>query len=131
METRTVRQSVTFKASAHDLYDTLMDSEKHGKLTDSKAFIDPRVGGRISAYDGYIIGENLELVEDKKIVQRWRGSDWPEGHFSEVTFEFIEGEGSTVVVLTHVGVPEDELDMVDQAWQKYYWEPIREALERG
>ncbi len=86
MKTKTVRQSVTFKATAHDVYETLMDSRKHARFTQAKARISRKVGGKICAYDGYIDGTNLELIPDAKIVQSWRGSDWPEGHYSRATF---------------------------------------------
>lgn len=87
MKTKTIRQIVVFKASPHDVYEALMDSKKHSKFTGAKAIISREVGGKINAYDGYIEGVNVELVPDKKIVQKWRGSDWPEGHYSTATFE--------------------------------------------
>jgi len=81
MKTRTIRQQVTFKASPHELYELLMDEKKHGQFTRSRTTISRKVGGKISSGDGYIDGINLELVPDKKIVQSWRASDWPEGHY--------------------------------------------------
>ena len=35
MGNKTIRQSVTFKASPHDVYETIMDSKKHAKFTGS------------------------------------------------------------------------------------------------
>ncbi len=82
-----IRQSVTFKATPHEIYEALMDSRKHARFTHDKATISRKVGGAFSAYGGYITGTNLELVPDKKIVQAWHGSDWPEGYMSRVTFK--------------------------------------------
>ncbi len=56
---KTIRQRVTFKASAHDVFDALMDSEKHSRFTASQAEISREVGGKIMAFDGYITGTNL------------------------------------------------------------------------
>ncbi len=74
-----IRQSVTFKATPHEVYEALMDSRKHARFTHEPARISRKVGGAFSAYSGYITGTNLELVPDKKIVQAWHAQDWPEG----------------------------------------------------
>ena len=107
METRTIKQSVTIKASPHDVYEALMDSKKHAKFTGGKATISRKVGGKFSAFDGYAEGVNLELVPDKKIVQSWRASDWPEGHYSKATFALKAVAGGTKLTFTQTGVPEE------------------------
>jgi uncharacterized protein YndB with AHSA1/START domain len=76
METKTVKQSVTIKVSPHDVYEALMDSRKHAQFTGDKASISRKVGGKFSVFDGYSEGTNLELIQDTKIVQAWRASDW-------------------------------------------------------
>ena len=130
MKTKTIRQSVRFKASTHEVYEALMDSRKHSKFTGGKASISRRIGGKFSAYDGYIEGVNLELVPDEKIVQSWRGSDWPEGHYSKATFTLKGVEGGTQLIFTQTGVPEDQYDSISQGWRDYYWKPMKEMLEK-
>ena len=105
MDAKTVKQTVTFKASPHDIYEALMDSKKHAKFTGDKASISQKVGGKFSVFDGYAEGTNLELMPDNKIVQTWRASDWPEGHYSKVTFLLKEITGGTRLTLTQTGVP--------------------------
>ena len=75
MKTRTIRQTVAFKATPHEVFEALMDSKKHSEFTGGKAKISRNVSGKFTAYDGYAEGTNLELVKDKKIVQTWRASD--------------------------------------------------------
>jgi activator of HSP90 ATPase len=128
MKTKTVRQTVTFKATPHEIYEMLMDSGKHARFTGDKATISRTVGGRFSVYDGGLTGVNLELVPDRRIVQSWRSSDWPEGHFSRVTFALAEVAGGTRLAFRQSGVPEDEYDDISQGWRDYYWEPMREML---
>jgi activator of HSP90 ATPase len=130
MATRKIRQSVTFRASPHDVYEALMDAKKHAKFTGGKASISREVGGKFSVFDGYAEGVNLQLVPDKKIVQSWRASDWPEGHYSEVTFLFKEIEGGTHLTFNQTGVPEEQYDDVSQGWRDYYWAPMKEMLEK-
>ena len=114
MKTGTVRQTITFKAPAHEVYEALMDSKKHSEFTGSQADISREAGGKISVYDGEIEGVNLELVPDKKIVQAWRYNDWPEGHFSRATFSFREVAGGTRLTFTQTGVPLEFLEDITQ-----------------
>jgi uncharacterized protein YndB with AHSA1/START domain len=100
METKTVKQSVTFKASPHDVYEALMDSKKHAQFTGDKASISRKIGGKFSIFDGYSEGTNLELIPGNKIVQTWRASDWAKGHYSRVTFSLKEVEGGTRLSFT-------------------------------
>ena len=130
MKTRTVRQQVTFKAAPHELYELLMDEKKHGAFTQSRTTISRKVGGKISSGDGYIDGFNLELIPDRKIVQSWRASDWPEGHYSRATWEFIPVESGTRMTFIQSGVPEDQYAAISQGWRDYYWVSMKEALKK-
>jgi uncharacterized protein YndB with AHSA1/START domain len=47
MKTKTLRQTVTFKASPRQVYDMLMDSKKHQSLSGQRAKISRKVGGKI------------------------------------------------------------------------------------
>ncbi len=125
-----IRQSVTFKAAPHDVYEELMDSRKHGKFTGEKAGIRRKVWGRIMAYDGYIIGKNLELVADEKIVQEWHAKEWPEGHTSRVTFRLFPVKGGTRLNFTHSGVPDKFYTDIKQGWIDAYWKPMKVMLEK-
>jgi len=127
---RPIHQTVTFKASPHDLYEALMDSKKHAAFTGGKAKISRQVGGEIMAYDDYIAGKNIELVPDKKIVQDWRAVDWPEGYYSRITFEFVPVPEGTRLDFTHVDLPEGTEAEFEQGWVDNYWEPMKKYLEK-
>ena len=129
METRTIRQQVTFKAAPHEVYELLMDEKKHAAFSQSKTSISRKVGGKINSGDGYIEGTNLEWVPDKKIVQSWRDSDWPEGHFSKAMWSFTPKPGGTHMIFTQSGVPADQYDATAQGWHDYYWEPMKILLK--
>jgi len=130
MKTRTIHQQVTFKGTPHDVYELLMDEKKHGEFSQSKTIISRKVGGRISSGDGYIEGTNLEIVPDKKIVQSWRDTDWPEGHYSKATWEFVPVASGTRMIFTQSGVPDDQYEATAQGWRDYYWEPMKEMLKK-
>ncbi len=131
MKTRTIRQSVWFDAPPHEVYEVLMDSKKHTQLAGAKSTVSRKVGGRFSISDGYMIGENLEIVPDKKIVQTWKPEEdcWPEGHYSKITFSLTPSRGGTRLVFTHSGVPVVCGKRFDSGWKDYYWTPMREMLQ--
>ena len=128
MKTKDIRQSVTFKTTPHEVYEAIMDSKKHAEFTGSQVKIRREVGGKFSIYGGDIEGTNLELVPDQKIVQSWRYSDWPEGHYSKVTFSLEKVAGGTRLTFTQTGVPEERYEDIAQGWRDYYWGPMKEML---
>ncbi len=129
MGTKNLTESVIFKASPHDVYETLMDSKKHSEFTSDKAEISREVGGKFSAYGGWIEGENLELVPDKKIIQKWRGDDWPKGVYSKVIFLLEESRDGTKLVFTHEGIPEEFFEDIKKGWEDFYWKPMKKVLK--
>jgi len=135
MKTRTIRQKAFFKATPHEVYELLMDSKKHSSFAGGKCTISRKVGGKISISDGYITGENLELVKDEKIVQSWKAQEdcWPDEHYSVVTFKLtpIKGKEGTGLYFTQTGVPVVCGDRFDSGWKDYYWTPMKEMLEKS
>jgi activator of HSP90 ATPase len=129
MKTKTIRQSATFNTSPRVIYEMLMDSRKHAKFTGEKARIGRKIGEKFTAYDGYISGVNLDLVPDKKIIQSWRGNDWPEGHYSRVTFSLQKVKNGTRLTFRQSGVPEKYYKDINQGWRDYYWTPVQEMIE--
>ncbi len=127
---KNIKQTATFNASAHDVYEALMDAKKHATFTGGKAVISRKVGGKFSVFDGYAEGKNIELITDKKIVQTWRAGDWPEGHYSQVTFLLEEKDGKTKLTFTQTGIPDEQAADITQGWRDYYWRPMREMLKK-
>jgi len=129
MKTKTIRQTVTFACTPHEFYEIIMDSKKHMLHMGDPAKISRKVGGKFMASGGYIEGKNLELVKDTKIVQSWRGSDFPKGHMSTVTFELKKVKAGTKLIFTHEGVPEKNYKNIDSGWKTYYWNKIKLRLK--
>ena len=129
--TKTIDQSVTINASPHDVYEALMDSEKHSRFTGAKASISREIGAAFSAYDGALSGTILELVPDVKTVQSWRASDegWTPGHYSTATFSLEAVDGGTQLTFVQTGVPEQSFEDISQGWRDYYWDKMKQMLE--
>ena len=131
MKTRTIRQTVAFKASPHEVFELMMASGKHPAFTGGPAKISRRVGGKVEVYDGYIRGVNLEIVKDRRIVQTWQPEEdcWPKGHFSKVVFRLEKVRAGTRLTLTHSGVPVQCGKRFDVGWREFYWKPMKKMLE--
>lgn len=122
MKTKTITQEVTFCAGPHEVYEALMDPKKHSKFTGAPASIERKPGGKFS-YGEVLSGKFIELTEDERIVLSWRANDWPEGHYSEVTYALspLADGRRTQLSLIQTGVPEDKFDEINKGWQEYYW----------
>ena len=77
---RTLKQKAVIPASPKEVYDAYVDPKKHSKFTGSKATGKAAVGGKFTAWDGYISGKYLELEDGKRVVQEWTSTDFPEGY---------------------------------------------------
>jgi activator of HSP90 ATPase len=131
MKTKDIEQEVHFEASPTSVYHALMDSDKHSEFTGASADIVPRTGGHFSAFDGYITGQNLELIPGKKIVQSWHAAEefWPDDHYSKVVFNLIDENGGTTIKFRQEGIPVEHAEEIAKGWEEYYWAPMREMLE--
>src|SRR5689334_12238614 len=96
-----IHQEVTFAATPAVVYQALINSAEHTKVTGAPAEIGSRVGDSWTAYGGKISGRHVELVDGVRIVQSWRAGNWPEGAHSLVRFELKADGKGTRVVLDH------------------------------
>ena len=129
MKTTTIKQRVMLPGSPHDVFELLMDEKKHAEFTGGKAKISRDIRGAFSVFDGWATGVTMNLIADKKIVQTWRGADWPKDTFSKVTFTLSTAKhGSTKLEFLQTDVPAKFANDVAQGWRDYYWEPMKEAL---
>ena len=131
VETKTIRQTISFHASAHDVYEMLTDEKKHALFTGGSAQISRDVGGTFVTNEGYSDGKNVELVPDAKIIQTWRASDWPDDHYSTLTITLSPVSSGTKLSFIQTGVPSDQYEEISQGWHDYYWNPMKAALKKG
>jgi len=123
-----LHQEVDLKASPQRIYEVLLDSKQFAAATGMPAEIDPKAGGTFSTFKGLIVGRNVELVPNQRIVQAWRPTHWDPGVYSLVKFE-LKGQGTqTTIVLDHTGFPEGNFRHLDSGWYIRYWEPLKKFL---
>ncbi len=79
-----IHQEIDFKASPKRIYEALMNDKEHGEFTGGPAKISRDVGGAFSCHGGMVVGRNVELIPNERIVQAWRIGDWDDGDYSIV-----------------------------------------------
>ena len=126
----TIHQEVDFRVGPQRLYDALLDSQQFSTFSGRPAEIDPAVGGAFSLFGGHIVGRNVELVPNQRIVQVWRVVDWPEGAYSIVKFELKVQGASTHLVFDHTGFPEGLRDHLAAGWEANYWALLKKYLQQ-
>jgi len=124
-----VHQEVTFAASPERIYRAYTDSLEHAAFTaNGAAEIGSEEGVAFSCHGGAILGRQIELVPNRRIVQAWRVADWGPGVYSLVRIEFVPDAGGTKVVLDHTGLPEGHSEHIASGWHARYWDPLRKYL---
>ena len=124
--TRAIHQEEDFKADPHRIYEALLDDKQFTTFSGGRvAKIDRTVGGAFSLFSGHIVGRNLELVPDRRIVQAWRVVPWPEGVFSIARFELTEKSAGTHVIFDHTGFPSELAEHLESGWDENYWKALQ------
>jgi len=132
LEVTTITQKVVIpKVSPKQVYEAYVDPKKHSEFTDSKATGKPVVGGKFTAWDGYISGKFLELEAGKRVVQEWTSTDFPEGYPpSKLELTFREVPKGTEIVMVHSNVPKEVADDAADGWTEFYWEPMKKYFKK-
>lgn len=116
-----IHQEIDFKASPQRIYQALLDAKQFAAFSGRPAEIDPKIGGAFTLFKGHIIGRNLELVPNQRIVQAWRVVTWPEGAYSIVRFELNPQDSGTHLIFDHIGFPDGLHDHLADGWEENYW----------
>jgi uncharacterized protein YndB with AHSA1/START domain len=122
-----VRITDVLPGSPERIYRAWLDPEEHSAFTGGAATVEARVGGRHTAWDGYIEGRILELSPGRRIIESWRTSEFPEGAADsrlEVSFD-PEGSTHTRLTLVHTDIPTGQGRQYEEGWVEHYLEPMR------
>jgi uncharacterized protein YndB with AHSA1/START domain len=132
LQLKTIKQTVVIpKATPQQVYDAYTDPKKHAEFTGSDASGEPVVGGKFTAWDGYIFGKFIELEAGKRVVQEWQTTDWVDGYGAsklELTFKAVSG--GTELSMVHSDVPKEKADELSEGWIDFYWDPLKDYFSQ-
>ena len=118
-------------ASPQAVYEAWLSSAGHSAMTGAKAKASKKVGAAYSAWDGYIVGRNLELDPGRRIVQSWRTTEFAaDDPHSNVTLELAPLGAGTRLTLRHAGVPDGQTTYENGGWKEFYFEPMQAYFAR-
>lgn len=127
MATESIQVSIELPVDVERLFNAWLSSEQHTLMTGGKAVIDPKVGGKFSAWDGYISGETLEIGPGKRVYQSWRTTEFPaKSSDSKLEVLFEPGKkGHTRVTLKHTEIPKGDGKKYHGGWEQFYFTPMK------
>ena len=139
-----IHQEPVFKASRKRVYDALTDAKQFQKVTLLSAAVQSGMakgnipaeivaepGGPFKLFNGFIVGRNLELVTNERLVQAWRVAYWPAGAWSLTKFVLVEQGSDTKIIFDHTGFPKGDADHLLEGWNGNYWEPLAKFLAQS
>jgi activator of HSP90 ATPase len=135
-----IHQETMFKASRNRIYEALLDTKQFERITQISGVmqsmslgsaptqINRELGGAFSLFGGHIVGRQVELLPNQRIVQAWRVVDWDPGVYSIAKFELLEQGSGTKLVFDHTGFPKGDAESLASGWKAHYWEPLGKLL---
>ena len=118
--------SVVILAEPAEIYGAWLSTRGHTLMTGSPARVSGKAGGKFTAWDGYIFGKTLELEPDRRIVQAWRTTEFPdEVPDSHLEVLLTPTKGGTKITLTHTNIPPGQADSYKQGWRDFYFTPMK------
>ena len=124
-----IHQEVSFAASPAKVYRALLDSTEFAAFTGMPAEIGSEEGAAFICFGTFILGRQVELIPNQRIIQAWRVFNWPEGVYSMARFELQAEDGGTKLVFDQTGVPDDAVEHIDSGWHEKYWNPLQKYLD--
>jgi activator of HSP90 ATPase len=131
-KTTIIRQKALIPgAKPAEVYEAFVNEVKHTTFTGAKATCERKIGGKFSAWDGYIIGTNVVLEAGKRLVQEWQTTGWPAGYPpSLIEFTFSSKDGGTEIRMVQKKVPPKQAPGYREGWKSHYWEPLKQYFEK-
>jgi len=120
-----IEVSGVIAASPTKIYVAWLSSDGHAAMTGATAQASDAVGGRFVAWDEYISGQNLELEPDRRIVQTWRTTEFPDQAPDSHLEILLQAEGhGTRITFVHTNIPDGQGSSYEQGWQDFYLVPM-------
>jgi uncharacterized protein YndB with AHSA1/START domain len=133
MPTDSIVLSRILPATPARVFAAWLDAAEHAAMTGSPATIESaEVGGRFTAWDGYIDGSFVALEPDARIVASWRSDDFPADALDSLLEVLLEpAPGGTRVTLRHGDLPEGQGPALLEGWDEFYLAPMERYFARG
>ncbi len=131
MATEEIRVSALIQASPNRIYAAWLDERQHSAFTGGRATVEPWVGGRHTAWEGFIEGMLVELDTGRRLTMTWRTTDFPkDADDSRVEVRLDPVAGGTKVSIVHTNIPEGHAEKIKQGWKEFYLDPMKKFFSK-
>jgi uncharacterized protein YndB with AHSA1/START domain len=121
-----IKRYYILNAEPKDVFNALTNKKMLEIWTGETAEMEPVSGSGFSLWDGSITGVNVDIEENRKIVQRWFfGEDEEE---SLVTLKIHPHKKGTSVELIHTNIPEEAFENISDGWDNDYFGALNELF---
>lgn len=119
---------IKLDAMPDEVYSALTNPFAIELWSGAPAQMSTEAGSEFELWEGDIAGQNLEFVENEKIVQKWYFGDVePE---SIVTFRiYPRGASKSMLQIDHTNIPDEDYDDIVAGWEEVYIAPLKSFLE--
>jgi uncharacterized protein YndB with AHSA1/START domain len=131
MKKEALRVTSTIPVAPTTLYFAWIDSTHHSSMTGMTAKLEPEVGAKYSASNGYVTGKLVILDLGRRIVMSWRTTDFPrDAADSRVEVHFETLGLSTRILILHTEIPEGQSEKYKALWNEKYIAPMRSYFSK-
>jgi activator of HSP90 ATPase len=126
-----IKQQQFIPATPGEVYEILTDPKLHTAFTGAKATGAARLGGKFSAWNGFISARYIGLEPGKRIVQEWSTAQWPKGAPpSRLEFTLKNKNRGTELTMVQSEVPAEQAPLYRKGWGTNYWKPMKAYFGR-
>lgn len=115
------------KAEPEDVFTALTNPFTIELWSGEKAQMSDQAGDEFSLWGGDIIGKNIEVIKNEKLVQQWYFGE--EGLESIVTIKIWPKKSHTSIELLHTNIPDEAYENILEGWNDAYFGAIKVLLE--
>jgi len=123
---KNIKRYYILNADPKDIYNAITNKVMLEMWTGETAEMVATPGTNFSLWGGSISGVNLELEENKKIVQKWFFNEKDED--SIVTMKLHPHKKGTSLELLHTNIPDDAFENISSGWDEDYFGAMNEMF---
>ena len=124
---KNLRKTIHIKVPREEVFNAITNPLTLELWTGYEARMDPVPGGEFTLFEGDISGQIRKLDPPSLLEQVWYFGDQEEE--SIVRIELFDESGITRLELSHINIPEEAFENIEQGWKQYYLEALKTYLE--
>lgn len=115
---KTFKKTFKINAEPSDIYSAVTNPYTIELWSGYPAQMSTEPNSEFSLWEGDITGNNIEFVQDRRIVQEWYFGNQVEK--SIVTITISPDRENSQVTVEHTNIPDEEFIDIAEGWREYY-----------